>query len=98
MNEWLDDDGRPLGHWEEVTRDDYIAIKEAAGGVQCLDVFATLTDPDGVYGPKQVYTAWGIHGHDVPLIDRRTENLDDDEPTDTFRKFVAAAPVEEKPQ
>lgn len=71
MSEWTDDDGRPLGEWVEISQAEWVALMEAAGGYGALSVFSSLTDPDGVYGPAQVYTAWGRSGDDVPLADIR---------------------------
>lgn len=67
--EWADEEGRPLGVWVEVERDEWQELIRTAGGLEALTVFSTLTDPDGCYGPAQVYTAWGARESDVPFVD-----------------------------
>jgi hypothetical protein len=54
--------------WTVISRQEYDQI---VGSTDDLQVFATITDPEGVYGPAQVYTAWGRRGDDDPLVDIR---------------------------
>lgn len=60
---------RPAPQWEVITRAEYDAAIEAAGGYDAITVFSCLTDPDGVYSGGRIYTAWGLRGADVPLVD-----------------------------
>lgn len=55
--------------WEEITRAEYDQAIEQAGGYDAVTVFSTLTDPEGVYSGGRIYTAWGVRGADVPLVD-----------------------------
>lgn len=89
MIEWTDDDGRPLGEWVEVDREEWVAILEREGGFSALSVFTTLTDPGGQYGEPQVYTAWGRRGDDVPLVDicDYKDPVDGQTTSQTFRMF-----------
>lgn len=83
---WTNDDGEPLGGWVVVSHDEYRRIVTDAGGYTELSVFSTLTDPDGVYGRPQIYTAWGRAVDDVPLVDIR-DYVDEDK-RQVFRRFV----------
>jgi len=89
MSEWTDDDGQPLGEWVEVDREEWWTLMEAAGGYDALTVFSSLTDPEGVYGRPQVYTAWGRRDDDTPLADIR-DYRDDEGRTvrQVFRRFA----------
>lgn len=70
-HDWTDDEDRPLGGWVEISLDELRGIVADAGGLRALSVFATLTDPDGDYGPAQIYTAWGHPDAPHPLVDMR---------------------------
>lgn len=88
MSEWTDNDGLALGTWVEIERDEWRQVIEDAGGLEALTVFSSLTDPAGLYGPAQIYTAWGIADQPAPLVDIRDQKTD---PTRTvLRKFVLA--------
>jgi hypothetical protein len=76
-----------LGDWLAITREEYVGVMERAGGLRALTVAATLTDPDGVYGEPQVYTAWALPNEDVPLVDRRTYP-DRPKGSDIYRRFI----------
>jgi hypothetical protein len=87
---WTDEEGRPLGSWIEITVEEWREIIAAAGGLGALSVFSSLTDPEGVYGPRQVYTAWGRRESRSPLVDIRDyKNEDGTSESFVCRKFVA---------
>lgn len=92
MSEWTDDDGVPLGRWVVIDQPEWRALVGANGGLGALTVFSSLTDLEGVYGPPQVYTSWGIRGENVPLVDVR-EYRDDEGHTERteFKKFERRA-------
>jgi hypothetical protein len=69
MSAWTDEDGEFLGQWENITQEEFWAAVREAGGLGELNVFSTLTDPDGTYGQRQIYTAWGRSGSPAPLLD-----------------------------
>jgi len=71
QSDWLDAEGESLGDWLPITRDEYVGVIQQAGGIDALTVAASLTDPDGVYGEPQIYTAWAMKDEDVPLVDHR---------------------------
>lgn len=75
MSEWTDPDGNSLGEWEEIPREEYWEIFKRER--DDLTVFSTLTDPEGNYGIRQIYTAWGYKEEDVPLIDIRDYKTED---------------------
>lgn len=85
---WTDEEGRPLGGWVKIGRDEYRATIAHAGGLEALSVFSTLTDPEGVYGAPRVYTAWGRRDAAHPLVD--VDDLKENGITveTTFRRFV----------
>lgn len=92
MSEWTDEDGRPLGSWVEIGRDEWWPTIEQAGGLKALAVFSSLTDPEGVYGPAQIYTAWGRREDDAPLVDICDFKADDGTTErQVCRKFAPAA-------
>lgn len=66
---WTDSNGNPLGAWTDMDSADFWAFIEAEG--ENLVVFSSLTDPGGVYGPPQIYTAWGFRDEDAPRVDIR---------------------------
>lgn len=88
MSEW---EG---GRWVEISEDEFCCTVALEGGLEALTVFSSLTDPDGIYGPRQVYTAWGIKGSNVPLVDIRDYKFADGS-TDrrVVRRFAALATV-----
>jgi hypothetical protein len=47
------------GHWEATDCAGWSAAVKAAGGLNYLGVWSTLTDPEGQYGPPTIYTCWG---------------------------------------
>jgi hypothetical protein len=68
--EWTDDDGEPLGVWVEIGLEEWRDTIESVGsGIDALQVFSTLTDPDGTYGEPRIYTAFGRRDDDAPLVD-----------------------------
>jgi hypothetical protein len=86
MSEWTDSDGNSLGAWVKTDRDEFRSLFSGE-----MVPFSTLTDPDGNYGPRQVYTAWGYPGEDAPRIDIRDYRDEDGYTTrQVFRKFVPA--------
>lgn len=89
MSEWTDPDGNSLGEWEEIPREEYWEIFKRER--DDLTVFSTLTDPEGNYGIRQIYTAWGYKEEDVPLIDIRDYKTEDGGlERQICRKFVSA--------
>lgn len=96
MSEWTDEDGRPLGQWAEITSDEWTDLYAELAGERT--VFATLTDPDGQYGERQVYTAYGHRNADAPHVDICDYKDASGSTTRTvLRKFVAAdAPAPER--
>lgn len=88
-----DDDGEPpLGDWVEIGIDEWRRLIAEAGGLEALSVFSSLTDPEGVYGSPQVYTAWGRREDGHPLVDVRDLKGDDGRTVrSTFRRFVPRA-------
>jgi len=87
QSDWTDSEGESLGEWLPISREEYVGVIQQAGGLQALTVAATLTDPDGVYGEPQVYTAWALPDEEVPLVDRRTYP-DRSEGRDVYRRFL----------
>jgi hypothetical protein len=87
-HDWTDDDDEPLGGWVQIDRDEWRAILTEAGGVRALQVFSTLTDPDGDYGSPQIYTAWGRREDRHPLVDIRDYKEQGRTSESTLRKFV----------
>ena len=47
-----------------------------------LGVFSTLTDPEGIYGPRMVYTEWGIADEDRPVLRDYLAYTDDRTPSE----------------
>lgn len=96
--DWTDEDGVPLGDWVQIDRDRYAEIFTAADARDRLIVFASLTDPDGQYGPRQIYTAWGHRGQDAPLLDA-TDYVGGEYGTtrkQVYRQFVRTDPAEKR--
>lgn len=84
-DEWTDSEGNSLGDWQEITREEYARLF----GGEDLTVFSSLTDPEGTFGIRQVYTAWGRQGSDAPLIDIRDYKGEDGRTErQVCRKFV----------
>lgn len=71
MSDWTN------GKWVEISEDEFWATVALEGGLEALTVSASLTDPDGDYGPPQIYTAWGLPGEDAPLLDIRDYKAED---------------------
>lgn len=97
MSEWTDHDGVPLGSWEKATTQEWRQIIADAGGLEALTVVSSLTDPEGTYGPPQIYTAWGRRGDDVPLVDIRDFKARDGSVKERIlRKFMPTVPTSPK--
>ena len=81
------------GHWESISRDDYHAAVDAAGGLEALGIYSTLTRPEE---PRYFWTARQIRGADVPLVASELTGCDHSAPdawatcpgTHTFWRFV----------
>jgi hypothetical protein len=87
MSSWTDSDGNSLGAWVKIDRDEFRSLFSEE-----MVPFSTLTDPDGNYGPRQVYTSWGYPGEDAPRIDIRDDRDEDGNTTRrVLRKFVPAS-------
>ena len=82
------------GHWESITRDDYFEAIDAAGGLETLGIYSSLTRVDDRY----FWTARHIRGAEVPLVASELDGCDDSAPaewatcpgTHTFWRFVPA--------
>ncbi len=89
MSDWFDPHGEPMGEWVVIDRDQWQSIMVAAGGYDALSVFSSLTDPDGLHGPAQVYTAWGRRQDAAPLTDiANYKDRDGATESTRFRKYV----------
>jgi hypothetical protein len=89
-SQWLNAEGVSLGEWVPISAEEWRSIVVAAGGLEALSVFSSLTDPEGVYGPRRIYTAWGHRNEEAPLVDICDDKADDGTTTTlrTLRKFV----------
>jgi hypothetical protein len=86
---WVRDE---LGSWEVIGLEEWRKLIADEGGVRSLAVFSSLTDPDGDYGPRQIYTAWGRHDDVMPLVDIRDYKAEDGTTEESIlRKFVPSA-------
>lgn len=80
-----------LGTWQVIGLEEWRKLIADEGGVRSLVVFSSLTDPEGTFGPAQIYTAWGRYGDPMPLVDVRDYKAEDGSTERSiFRKFVSA--------
>ncbi|MHB1762647.1 MAG: hypothetical protein ACYCS4_07910 [Acidimicrobiales bacterium] len=57
----------PHGHWETCSCEEFQEAVQKAGGLDALEPWSSLTDPDGEYGPPTVFTSWGLGRH-LPVV------------------------------